>query len=158
MLGATQKVWFKDLLSNSPGKMIVWVCPRAFGGAASAGADHWGGFTTERTELGAHIHANCPGRVVVLSADQHALGIDSGVNHTFGSEPLKCFQAAPLDRTVDASPYGAGSQYSQGWFNSIGQFGTMQITDTGGATIGVTWRGYDSAGTQLVSYSFEVTP
>lgn len=154
MLGATQKAWLLDLLSNSAGKLIVWVCPRSFGGVATVGADHWGGFTNERTAIGTHIHANCPGRVVVLSADQHALGIDDGSHHTYGGEALRTFQAAPLDRSVDATPYGS-AQYSHGWFNEVGQFGTMAVNDNGGP-IGITWRGYNSAGTELTSLAFSV--
>lgn len=159
MLGAAQKTWFKGLLSASPGKLIVWFCPRAFGGVATAGADHWGGFTAERLELADHIHANCAGRVVVLSADAHALAIDDGSHHAYaagGLEPLRTFQAAPLDRTPDSVIYGS-AQYSAGWFNANGQFGTMQIVDAGGSTIDVTWRGYDSAGSVLVTSSFTVT-
>lgn len=155
MLGAAQKTWFKALLSGSPGKVIVWVCPRMFGGVPTAGADHWGGFTTERTELAAYIHANCPGRVLVLSADMHALGIDDGTNHTYGSEPFRVFQAAPLDRSVDVSGYG-GSLFTSGLFATVGQFGTMTVVDAGGASVSITWRGYDSAGTVLATQAFAV--
>lgn len=153
MLGTTQKTWFKNLLSNSPGMLIVWVCPRMFG-VAPGGGDHWGSFSTERTELGAHINANCPGRVVVLSGDQHGLGIDDGTNHTFGGEALKTFQAAPLDQFT-AGP--AAPDYTEGWFDENGQFGAMTVTDGGGSTIDVEWTGYDSTGATLVTYSFTVS-
>lgn len=156
MLGSVQKTWLKALLAASPGMLIVWICPRAFGGVATAGADHWGGFTNERAELGAHIALNCPGRVVVLSADAHALAIDDGTNHTYGGAVLPTFQAAPLYRTPDSVIYG-GATYSEGWFNANGQFGTMEVTDTGGPSIGVTWRGYDSSGSLLVTHSFAVS-
>lgn len=157
MLGATQKTWFKNLLANSPDKLIVWVCSRVLGGTPELW-DHWGGFTTERREIANHIKANCHGRVVVLSADRHALDIDSGVNHDFatgGGEPLRCFQASPLDRTPNTT-YGGGT-YSQGTFGNNGQFGTMQVADSGGGSIDVTWRGFNSAGTQLILYSFTVS-
>jgi len=159
MLGSAQKTWFKDLLSNSSDRLIVWVCSRTFGGLTSAGADHWGGFVTERAELVAHAHAHCPGRLVVLSADMHALGIDDGSHHDFlsgGGEPLPTFQAAPLDRTPDATVYG-GATYSEGWFNANGQYGLMTVDDAGGPTVHVTWRGYDSAGSLLVTRAFDVT-
>lgn len=158
MLGTTQKTWWKGIISSNPGKVIVWCASRAFGGVATAGADHWGGFTTERKELADHIKANAHGRVLVFSADAHALAIDAGSNHDFatgGGEPLPTFQAAPLDRTPDSVIYGAAT-YSKGWFNSNGQFGTMAITDSGGASVGVLWKGYDSSGSQLVQHSFSV--
>lgn len=155
MLGATQKTWFKDLISNSPGMLIVWVCPRWFANANHT--DSWNNFSTERRELVDHIKANAHGRVVVLEADQHTLAIDDGshVDHaTGGGEPLPCFRAAPLDQTVSA--LGASGSYSHGEFNNRGQFGTMAVADSGGSSIGVTWTGHDSAGTVLTSYAFSV--
>jgi alkaline phosphatase D len=157
MLGAAQKTWFKNLLSNSAGMLIVWVCPRWFGVPAMAGSDSWGGFTTERTELADYVKANCHGRVVVLSADLHTLAVDDGTNHDFatgGGEPLPCFQAAALDQT----PVSGGLTYSHGEYLNSGQYGTMQIADSGGASIGVTWRGHDSTGAVLVTHAFSVAP
>ncbi len=158
MLGTTQKTWFKAEISAAAaaGQAVVWVCSRAFGGVG--GGDHWGGFTTERTELADYIKANAHGRVVVISADAHALAIDAGTNHDFATgtgEPLRCFQAAPLDRTPDSVIYG-GATYSAGWFNNNGQFGTMQVVDSGGSSLAVTWRGFTSAGTLLVTSAFTI--
>lgn len=155
MLGAAQKAWFKNILANSSGKLIVWCCPRVFYPAATAGADNWGGFSTERSELVSFIHANCPGRVVVLSADMHALGIDDGSHHDFlpgGGEPLPTFQSSPLD-IVNA---GGSGTYSAGLFTSNGQFGTMEVTDTGGSSLGIVWKGWDSTGALLATHSFSV--
>lgn len=157
VLGATQKAWFKAQIAAATGKLIVWICSRTWGGVATAGADHWGGFTTERRELSDFIKANAHGRVVVLSADRHSLDIDDGSHHDFatgGGEPIKTFQASPLDYTPNTTYGGAG--YSEGTFGSIGQFGTMEVTDAGGSSIDVTWRGFNAAGTELVAYSFTV--
>jgi phosphodiesterase/alkaline phosphatase D-like protein len=156
MLGVTQKAWFKNLLSNSPGMLIVWVCPRWMRQGTIAGTDSWAGFTTERAELWDHIQANCSGRVVILSADLHTLGIDDGTNFDFatiGSEPIPVFQAAALDQ----SPVSGGDTYSEGEFLNTGQWGSMQIADSGGATIGVTWRGHNSTGATIVTLSFSVS-
>jgi phosphodiesterase/alkaline phosphatase D-like protein len=152
MLGATQKAWFKNLLQNSPGMLVVWVCPRHFASGTVAGHDSWGGFSTERAELGAHVAANCPGRVIVLSADAHVLGIDDGSNRTFGGNAFPTFQAAPLDQGSSFP----GDTFSEGGFGGNGQWGRMAIADSGGATIGVTWTGHDSTGATLVTYSFSV--
>lgn len=155
MLGTAQKTWFKNLLSNSSGKLVVWVCPRLFEAGQVTGSDSWSGFTTERAELVSHIHSVCPGRVLVLSADMHAAAIDDGSNHDFlpgGGEPLRVFQSSPLDIDV---PAGSGT-YSEGLFIGNGQFGTMDIEDTGGSTIDVTWKARNSAGNVLVTHSFSV--
>lgn len=161
MMGTIQKTWFKGLLSDvaNANKLFVWVCSRVIGGAVSAGADHWGGFTTERTEIWDHIQANCPGRICILSADEHMLAIDDGTNHDFvtvGTEPVPVFQAAPLDQSMHTS-YANGS-YSEGRFDTNpGQFGIMDITDSGGATITVNWTGYNRVGGTLVTHQFAVS-
>lgn len=160
ILGAEQKAWMKSILSapENEHNMFVWVCSRTFGAVPATGSDTWGGFTTERTELADFIKANCSGRVVVLSADMHSLAIDDGTNHDFatgGGEPLPTFQASPLDRT--GAETTGGATYSEGGrYTNNGQYGTMQITDAGGADITVTWKGFNSSGTELVSYSFDV--
>lgn len=154
MLGATQKSWFKNLIANSPGMLIVWVCPRWFANANHV--DSWNSFSTERAELVDHIKANAHGRVVVLSADQHYLGLDDGTNvdhATGGGEPLPTFQAAPLDQT----PSALGGTWTDGNFNPNGAFGTMQVEDSGGSTIDVTWRAHDSTGAVLSTLAFSVS-
>ncbi len=156
MLGTAQKAWFENILSNSAGMLIVWCCPRVFQQPPTAGSDGWGGFATERAELVSHIHAECPGRVVVLSADMHSLAIDDGSNHDYlpgGGEPLPTFQSSPLDIVATAA---TGTYSTGGPFLNNGQFGTMEITDTGGASIAVAWKGWDSSGTLLASHSFSV--
>lgn len=161
VLGSSQKAWFKSEISTAAaaGQMIVWVCPRVWGGTPTAGADGLQGFSTERAELVDYIHANASGRVVVLSADMHAMGIDDGSHHDFatsGSEPLKTFQCAPLDRTPALPGPSTGLVYSEGITGTQGVYGTMAITDAGGGTIGVTWKGFNSSGTELTTYSFNV--
>jgi alkaline phosphatase D len=153
MLGSDQKTWFKNLIVNNPSTLIVWVCPRWFANANHA--DSWNNFSTERTELCDWIKLHAHGRVVVLSADKHSLGIDDGTNvdhATGGGEPLPTFQAAPLDRT----PSALSGTYSHGEFNNNGQFGIMEVEDDGNNFI-VKWTGYDSVGTQLNYYQFTVT-
>lgn len=161
MLGAGQKTWFKAQVSAAAaaGQMIAWVCPRLFGGVASAGADHWGGFTTERAELVDFVKANAHGRAIVLSADMHAMRIGSHDFATGGGESLPTFQVATLDHpTLDTAGYGGVSSTGATYWNATnGLFGTMAIADSGGATVGVTWRGYNSAGAQLVEHAFTVS-
>lgn len=152
MLGTAQKTWFKNLLQNSPNKLIVWVCPRHFTNNSTPNADNWGGFVTERAEIGAHVAANCPGRVIVLSADAHVLGIDNGSNRIFGGASFPTFQVAPLDKIADA----ASAIFSEGVFTNTGQYGTMAVSDSGGSSIGVTWKGFDTNGL-IITYSFSVS-
>lgn len=155
MLGVAQKAWFKNILSNSAGMLIVWVCPRVFQAGVIAGADSWAGFSTERAELVDYIHAHCPGRVILLSADMHSLAIDDGSHFDFatgGGEPIPVFQASPLAITT---PGHAGT-YTYGGFVGSHQFGTMEVSDTGGSSIAVTWKGWDDANNVLATHSFSV--
>jgi phosphodiesterase/alkaline phosphatase D-like protein len=162
MLGAAQKTWFKNLIANSSGKMIVWVCSRMFGGVTETSGDHWGGFATERKEIVDHIKTNAHGRLIVLSADMHAMRIGSHDFATGGGEALPTFQVATLDRagSIDTGGYGGVSSTGATQWQAINNiFGVMQITDTGGATIGVSWQGFNSSGSSLfTAHTFSVTP
>jgi phosphodiesterase/alkaline phosphatase D-like protein len=158
MLGASQKAWWKSEISAAAaaGQMVVWLCPRTFQCDATAGADHWGGFTTERTELCSYIAANAPGRVIVISADMHAMRI--GNDRTFGGEALRVFQVATLDHpTIDTTGYGGVNATGATAFSATnGAYTTMQIEDSGGSSIGVTWRGFNTLGGLLMSDAFAV--
>jgi phosphodiesterase/alkaline phosphatase D-like protein len=162
MLGTSQKTWWKAEVSAAAaaGQMIVWVTSRHWCANTTAGADHWGGFNTERVELVNYIKANAHGRAIILSADMHAMMIRSPDFATGGGEAIPCFNVATLDHgTIDASGYGGvGASGSTQFVAQNGIFGTMQITDSGGSTISVGWRGFDSSGTGLfATHSFSVT-
>ena len=68
MLGATQKAWFKEQLkrSDAPFKFVATSVPFHGGGA-----DAWGNYRTERTELRAFVLAENIRNVVFLTADYH---------------------------------------------------------------------------------------
>lgn len=162
MLGTAQKTWFKNLLADpdNEDKFFVWVCPRTWVTAASAGADHWGGFTTEQTELMDHIKTYCVDRICILSADAHFLAIDDGSNADYatgGGAPIPAFQCAPLDHGTRNASHGGGTFSEGSPLTANGQFGTMEITDEGGDTITVDWTGYNTAGSVIKSYSFEMS-
>lgn len=162
ILGTAQKIWFKAEVSaaTAAGQMIVWVCSRLFGGVATVGADHWGGFTTERTELCNYLKANALGRCVILSADMHAMRIGNHDFATGAGNPLPTFQVATLDHgTIDTGGYGGvSSTGATAWQAANGIFATMEIIDSGSSTIGVIWRGFDSTGESLFTeHSFSMS-
>lgn len=154
MLGAAQKAWFKGIVANSPGMLLVWICPRWLANANHS--DSWNNFAFERTELFDWCKIHSPGRVVGLEADKHSLGIDDGTNvdyATGGGGPIPWFRASPLDRPGTA----LSGTYSHGEFNSVGQFGLFRVDDDGTDII-VTWTGHDSTGAALVTHTLTVTP
>jgi len=139
-----QRDWFFDELSaaETAGQSIIWVCTKPWIAAASAGADHWGGYTTERTTIGNFITTNgLSGRIAVLSGDMHALAYDDGtsVNNTAG---LNVMQAAALDRlgSDKGGPYTVGPIRNPS-SGAVSQYGLIDVTDTGTGNIGVRFRG-----------------
>ncbi len=154
MLGAEQKEWFKQelLAANGVYPLIVWVNPVPWIAAAEAGADHWGGYTTERAELANFIADNGIEGLAMLSGDAHALAIDDGTNSNFSDAPgegFPVFHAAALDRRGREK----GGPYSEGIYPGGGQFGLMTVTDDGDG-ITVEWRGMNWKGEEIVSLTF----
>ena len=134
ILGATQKAWFKDLIENSPGKLIVWFSARCFHANKITGHDSWGGFTTERTELCNHIRDHASGRVIVCFGDRHECGWDDGTNCNYAdtSDPIVAFMASPLDQVFN--------DHGKATFSEPAQFirgvaGTLRVEDPGTDTL-----------------------
>lgn len=154
-MGTAQKAWFKGLLSNlaNAGRFFVWLSSTPWVPSVTVGADHWGGYSTERTELADHIKANCLGRICILSGDTHAVGLDDGTNGDFatgGGAPVREFTASPLDQFTGTWP----ATYSSGYILNVGQFGIMEVVDTGGPTITINWTAMLHDGTTLSTMSF----
>jgi alkaline phosphatase D len=168
MMGTTQKNWFKQqcLFARDNCLMTVWVTSTMWGGDAGY-TDNWGGYLSERTELANWFRDNQIANMLVLSGDAHMLGIDNGTNHDFTTGaanpyPLVVMTAASLN----TSGNDAGPNFSQGKFanpsSSNGQYGMVEVTDTGGPSISITLRGYrtgsnSSTDSQLTSYTFNRT-
>lgn len=158
MMGATQKAWFKGLLSDpaNANKFFFWCCSRVWHANTSAGHDSWGGYNTERVELADYIKANCSGRIAILTGDRHQLGIDDGTNCDYATtgDPVPIFMAAPFDRP--SNTHGSAT-FSEGVFSNNGQFGLVTVTDGGGSTITIDMVGKKSDGATLVTHQIVPT-
>ena len=157
-MGAAQKTWFKNILSDpaNSGKVFVWMSTSPWVPNVTAGEDHWGGYSTERTELADYIKIHCLNRIFVLSGDTHAVGLDDGTHGdwaTGGGGPVREFTASPLDTSTGTWT----ATYTSGYILNTGQFGIVEITDTGTSTIGVTWTAMKADGTVLYTMSFNCT-
>lgn len=136
-LGAAQKAWFKQELVGARDAgfpLILWVCTSPWIGPPQLGADTWGGYTTERTEIADFLKENRIHNVVVLSGDMHALAYDDGTNSDFaigGGAPLVVFQAAALTRPGEAKD----GRYTAGPILGSLQYGLLEVSDSGGPTI-----------------------
>jgi hypothetical protein len=155
-IGAEQKEWFKNELLAANGKypLIVWVNAIPWIAAASPSADHWGAFPEERAEIAEFVAANGIEGLMILSGDAHMLAIDDGSNSSYAEgvdQGPVVFHAAALDRLGSKR----GGPYSEGAFPGGGQFGLMQVEDSGSElTVHLSGRNY--LGEEKVAYSFTV--
>jgi phosphodiesterase/alkaline phosphatase D-like protein len=157
MMGAAQKAWFKQelLTANGSFPLIVWVCTMPWIASPTAGADHWGGCTTERRELANFIKDNTIQGLLMLCGDAHMVAIDDGRNSDYadgGGAAFPVFHAAALDRSGSVK----GGPYSHGTYPGLGQFGMVTVDDLGWDEISVCLTGRNDADAVLVSHCFTV--
>lgn len=150
MLSQAQLTWFKNevLAAKALGQAIVWVNTIPWVGAAVDGYDAWWGYNYQRQEIADFLTAEgVTDRLIMLTGDMHALAYDDGtsVNNAGG---LRVLQAAPLDRTGSdkGGPYLQGPIHSAASGN-LNQYGVVDITDAGGDTVNVRFRGLSVSGT-----------
>lgn len=148
MLGAAQKQWLKDfcLAHKDEPKVLMMDGPWIGAGGED---DHWGAYQTERTELVDFFAANGIRNLVVLAGDIHAVASDDGRNSPGG---IPVFLAAPFDQTAMQK----GGPYLNGPFPASGttlvqQYGRIDVTDTGGDQLSLTFRGRNLADADLIN-------
>ena len=160
MLGDTQKRWLKRelLAAKDRYKLVVWASTVPWVAAPTPGADHWGGFATERREIADFIEGNGIEAMLMVSGDAHMLAIDDGSNNRYSSNGegpgFPVFQAAALDRRQSTK----GGPYSHGVAPGRGQFGLVTVEDGGGETITVTLSGRNSDDAVLMAHTFTASP
>ncbi|MCP3962255.1 MAG: hypothetical protein GY719_30810 [bacterium] len=157
VLGAAQKRWLEQELLDARDRyaLIVWANSMPWIGEPLEGADHWGGYHTERLELARFIEANGIRQLVMLSGDAHMMAIDDGSHNRLtasGGPGFPVMHAAAFDRSASVK----GGPYSSGVFPGPGQFGLMTVEDDGGETVTVRWSGRDHRDRELLSHSFVV--
>ena len=156
MLGTEQLQWLQDRLIEGRDRyaMTVLVTQVPWIAAAAPGADHWGGYAQERAVIANFIADNEIDNLMMLSGDAHMIAIDDGTNtdySTSGNASFPLLQAAALDRPGSTK----GGPYSEGVFPGGGQFGLIEVTDTGDS-LQVRLRGMNWKADTLVEYSFVV--
>lgn len=128
MLGTAQKTWMRNLLENPPAnsEALVWLNPTPW--LLSAG-DSWGGFATERAELGAMFEeTGWSDRMICLNGDYHGLGIDTGGNNDWGGFPSAVLGS--LDSLVSPGSGSAAWDLSQSSPGSR-RYGVIGVDDQG---------------------------
>jgi hypothetical protein len=121
MLGAAQKTWIASTLAASDAAFLIWILPSQWMGLSS---DSFFGFQAERNEL-IGIFGDWRSRMCIVSADVHALGIDTG-----GASPggIPVFQFASLDASFSTAQthYDTGNTQP-----GRDQYGTVEVVDDG---------------------------
>lgn len=155
MMGATQKAWFKSLLTDpvNAGKAFIWCSTVPW--HIDSRSDTWGGYTAERQELANYFAANDIGRrLAMITGDLHSIGIDDGTNTnkaSSGNGSFMVFQAAPFDQSNTVS---IAETYSEGFFNSFeNEYGFVEVVDNGGDTITLNCTAFAADGTSIVTFS-----
>jgi len=155
LLGDVQLLWLQDRLLDDRYALTVIVNQVPWVSDPVEGADHWGGYTYERGVIADFIASNATPSILMVSGDAHMVAIDDGTNTDYSTEGGASFpllQAAALDRPGSIK----GGPYSEGAVAGGGQFGLIEVTDTGGSTIEVYLAGLDWSGTTRVEYTFTV--
>lgn len=138
MLGSTQKAWLKEQLAWSGYPVKVLLCPFPWRANLS---DGWGGFPDEFNEINSYI-ASIGAQVLVLSGGYGGVAADSGANSGGG---IPNFMAGALDAPGLTQP--SGEVWDEGYHanaTGVGQFGLLEITDTGTTSIDFTFTGRDA--------------
>lgn len=133
-LGTAQRAWLQGLLSAPDTPLTMIVSAEGWIGGVDPG-DHWGLYQTERTLVGGWIAASDT-RCVMLCGDAHMLAYDDGRNAVGG---VTVWHAAALARSGSVK----GGPYSGGTLAGSGQYGYVEIDDTG-TQITATYRGIRS--------------
>ena len=149
-LGSTQLAWLKDEITaaSESDRIVCIVSPVPYIIEATPGpGEGWYAFGEEREDLANHLQAaGMNRRTFILSSDWHVLAIDDGSGTRWATDPLPTlgppnFSTGPLDRS-EFNNLAAWSHGYRGPSNGQGHYATLQITDEGGPSIEVKYRGY----------------
>lgn len=142
MLGTAQKAWMEALLTSTSAEVLVWQTPSRWVG----GTDTWTDFAYEREQM-IQLFGDTGwlDRMILMTADMHALSICSGPANQYGGFPMFMFAG------MDAGAWSTGPEYDIGSVAGRKQYGTMRVRDDG-HTIALTGTGYRD-GAVLMSHT-----
>jgi hypothetical protein len=154
-LGIAQRDWLEAELRAGRDRyaLMVWVNPIPWIDATRAGADGWGGFSTERHQIADLIAAAGIHNLLMLAGDAHMLAIDDGSHSDYsgrGGAGFPVFHAGALDRPGEIK----GGPYSGGTRTEGGQFGLVSVHDPGRGPVTVTLSGRTYTGAEVMHYRF----
>jgi alkaline phosphatase D len=143
IMSVTQEEWLyaEFIRARNAGEIIIWANTVPWISSTANGKDDWGGFNAARRRIIEFIQTNgLSDRILIISGDMHALAYDDGSNSPGG---IKVCHGGPLDQQISSKggPYTIGpitQDFNTGWAS---QYGRIDITDQGGSTFNVRFRG-----------------
>ena len=147
-LGAAQKQWFFDTLSNAQEPMIIWFCQWTGQNHANG---RWNSFPEESTELENWINARpeIKAKMVLIGGDSHSLQVTDGTRTAAQGqrfEGIPNYNISGFNRTSDSGQGGSGWLVDQP-LRTAGQpeadwggYSRMTFTDDG-AELSLLWEG-----------------
>lgn len=152
MLGLQQKAWLKnELLRGEPVK--IWFHDNEWVGSPllpDGNVDQWRVYNTERQEIADFITANDITNLIYICGDTHTLMADDGTNNPYGGFARIC--VAPMHQQANTTAFvnSHGAFPTAGTVTTAHQYGWFDVADEG-ATITVSFTGYDGDGTERIS-------
>ncbi len=159
MLGRRQEAWLIDELirASRTHSVVVWANPDPWVGPAKSGGDSWAGYPDDRERIAAALLDAGVDNLVMISGDAHMAALDDGTNTQYapgGGKAFPLMHAAALDRPGNVK----GGPYSGGAFPGAGQFGVIEIKDTGQGPVDVVLRAMRWDGREIVKGQFTFAP
>lgn len=156
MLGERQLSWFIDELVSASAShaAVVWASPTPWVGQDRVGIDTWPGFPEERRQIADALAQAGVTNLVMIAGDVHMVALDDGTNTDFstnGHPGFPVLLASPLDQVSKAN----SGDYSAGFVNGNGQFGTVDVLDEG-SDITITLSGRNWRDEVLLQHVFGV--
>lgn len=138
--------FYESLLAGSDAEFLIWLYPNP-----------WNGVTEERIAINDMlVRTGWSDRMLMISADMHALALDDGANHPIpgASWPRACFAA------LDAASAGGAGDWLVGPDGGRDRYGSVRVDDDGEQiTIAATgWIGGGVWNTLTITRRASTTP
>ncbi|MGA8114085.1 MAG: alkaline phosphatase D family protein [Actinocatenispora sp.] len=140
MMGAAQLAWMDGVLASSDAELLVWQQGQDWRVLPGTSTGNWGGYAEERDAVVQMLgDRGWLDRMFMITGDSHAMAMDTGGTNRYGGFPI--FMFSPLDSQMTPGPtYDLGRRGSTTG-GTRGQWGTVQIDDSG-SSIQVTGHGW----------------
>ncbi len=157
MISATQMQWVKDEIAAAVASggcyLLVSTVPPLT--EENASGDDWSAFTAQREALWNWITSNGhDASGAWLSGDMHGAAYDDGTNNYYATGGLGAGMPLCHAGALHRGGSTKGGPYLRGAFEGKGQYGLLDVVDTGGESITIRFRAFDAADAALIDETF----